>query len=110
MIAGLGRWAETAGGAATLINLSENHTFRIDLPRGDRYILRVHRPGYQSPAAIDSELAWLAALRPTPLCRCRQPWPAAMAGSVQVLADAGGAPSVMPCCLPSSRAPNRTRR
>jgi Ser/Thr protein kinase RdoA (MazF antagonist) len=69
----LGLWAETAGGRATLVNHSENHTFRIDTPAG-QFFLRVHRPGYQSPVAIESELAWLAALRaemalpvPTPL-------------------------------------------
>lgn len=57
----LGLWAETAGGRAALVNHSENHTFRIDAAAG-RFYLRVHRPGYQSAAAIASELAWLAAL------------------------------------------------
>ena len=55
-------WREAADGGATLINLSENHTFRIDAPAG-RAVLRVHRPGYQTAASIESELAWLAALR-----------------------------------------------
>ena len=55
-------WRETVDGRATLINLSENHTFRIDAPAG-RTVLRVHRPGYQTAASIESELAWLAALR-----------------------------------------------
>ena len=60
--ASLGLWAETEGGAATLINLSENHTFRIDMPSGGRFILRVHRPGYHPVAAIKSELEWVNAL------------------------------------------------
>ncbi|MGV9597814.1 phosphotransferase enzyme family protein [Streptosporangium sandarakinum] len=48
----------------TLINVSENATFRLDDPdTGDRSILRVHRSGYHSVAAIRSELAWLEALR-----------------------------------------------
>lgn len=55
-------WRESEGGKATLINHSENHTFRVEAPAG-RYILRLHRPGYQSRAAIQSELAWVAALR-----------------------------------------------
>lgn len=55
-------WRETADGRATLINLSENHTFRIDSPAG-RTVLRVHRPGYQTAASIESELDWIAALR-----------------------------------------------
>ena len=60
--AALRRWRQTEGGRPTLINLSENHTFRVEGP-GGTHILRLHRPGYQSPAAIDSELAWLQALR-----------------------------------------------
>ncbi len=61
----LGLWEETTGGRAALINLSENHTFRIDAPDGRRHILRLHRPGYQSLAAVQSELAWVSALRDT---------------------------------------------
>ena len=63
----LGLWEETAGGRAALINLSENHTFRVGAPDGRRHILRLHRPGYQSFAAIRSELAWVSALRDTGL-------------------------------------------
>lgn len=63
----LRRWGEAQGGRATLINLSENHTFRIDGPNGARHVLRLHRPGYQSRAAIESELVWIAALRGTGL-------------------------------------------
>lgn len=59
----LTHWRETASGRPVLINLSENHTFRIDGADGARHILRVHRPGYQSRAAIRSELEWLEALR-----------------------------------------------
>ena len=59
----LGLWRETAGGRATLVNHSENHTFRLDLPGGETFFLRVHRSGYQSAAAIESELEWLDALR-----------------------------------------------
>lgn len=55
-------WRETTGGRATLINLSENHTFRIDAPAG-RTVLRIHRPGYQTAESIESELTWLEALR-----------------------------------------------
>lgn len=55
-------WHETRDGRATLINLSENHTFRVDAPTGTT-VLRLHRPGYQTAASIRSELAWLQALR-----------------------------------------------
>ncbi|MDQ8700682.1 phosphotransferase [Hyphomicrobium sp. LHD-15] len=48
----------------TLINISENATYRLDDPAtGNRWALRIHREGYHSRAAIASELAWLAALR-----------------------------------------------
>lgn len=48
----------------TLINVSENATYRVDDPAtGRRSILRVHRLGYHSTPAILSELAWLEALR-----------------------------------------------
>lgn len=56
-------WGGLADGRATLINLSENHTFRIDTPDGAMHIIRVHRPGYQTHQSIQSELDWLAALR-----------------------------------------------
>ncbi len=47
----------------TLINVSENATYRVDDPvTGRRSILRVHRLGYHSTRAIASELAWLEAL------------------------------------------------
>ncbi len=53
-----------SGAEVTLINLSENATYRIDDPvAGGRWALRVHREGYHSKAAIASELAWLTALR-----------------------------------------------
>ena len=57
--ASLERWPVVAGGTPTLINLSENHTFRIDGATGSRHVLRLHRPRYQSRTAIGSELAWL---------------------------------------------------
>jgi Ser/Thr protein kinase RdoA (MazF antagonist) len=48
----------------TLLNISENATFRVDDPdTGERSVLRVHRPGYHSLEAIRSELAWVQALR-----------------------------------------------
>jgi Ser/Thr protein kinase RdoA (MazF antagonist) len=49
---------------AALVNLSENATYRVDDPdSGRRFALRLHRPGYHTPAEISGELAWVAALR-----------------------------------------------
>jgi Ser/Thr protein kinase RdoA (MazF antagonist) len=51
-----------ASARARMISLSENATFLVetDHPVG---VLRVYRVGYQSEAAIRSELAWIEALR-----------------------------------------------
>ncbi|MEP7025040.1 MAG: phosphotransferase [Actinomycetota bacterium] len=48
----------------TLLSLSENATYRVDDPTTNRVaVLRVHRTGYHQPGAVESELAWLQALR-----------------------------------------------
>ena len=44
-----------------LLSLSENATYLVEA--GEPMVLRVHRPGYHSLAAIHSELAWMTALR-----------------------------------------------
>jgi Ser/Thr protein kinase RdoA (MazF antagonist) len=46
-----------------LINLSENATYRVDTETGATFALRIHRDGYSSREEIDSELAWVLALR-----------------------------------------------
>jgi Ser/Thr protein kinase RdoA (MazF antagonist) len=53
-----------------LLKHRENAVFRIALPDGQPAVLRVHRQGYHSDAALRSELEWMAYLRdsgcPTP--------------------------------------------
>jgi Ser/Thr protein kinase RdoA (MazF antagonist) len=50
--------------ALTLLNISENATYAVDDPAtGVRSVLRVHRPEYHALPAIESELAWIEALR-----------------------------------------------
>jgi Ser/Thr protein kinase RdoA (MazF antagonist) len=51
------------GPAVTLLNVSENATFLVTGADGERSVLRVHRLGYHDVAAIESELAWMDALR-----------------------------------------------
>ncbi|MGB8407650.1 MAG: phosphotransferase [Mycobacterium sp.] len=49
-----------------LLSFSENGTFLVETGSGahpQRQVLRVHRPGYHSPAAIESELDWMESLR-----------------------------------------------
>lgn len=60
----LTQYALSPRAQATLINHSENVTYRVDDPdTGARSILRIHRLGYHTAEAIGSELAWLDALR-----------------------------------------------
>lgn len=50
--------------SVSLLTVSENATYRVEDPQtGTSAVLRLNRPGYHSRAAIESELAWTAALR-----------------------------------------------
>jgi Ser/Thr protein kinase RdoA (MazF antagonist) len=46
----------------SLIKMRENAVFRVDCENGRRLVLRVHRAGYHSDAALRSESEWLLAL------------------------------------------------
>ena len=56
-----------AGAGVRLINVSENATFLVTAPDGApdgaKKVLRVHRPDYHGREVIESELAWMDALR-----------------------------------------------
>ena len=56
-------WAESEGGRAELINLSENATYRITVSGQPEAALRIHREGYHPLNAIRSEIAWMNAIR-----------------------------------------------
>jgi len=63
-VAALRRFDLDVNVTATLCNVSENHTYRVDDPAtGSRFALRVHRPDYRTVAEIESELDWVDALR-----------------------------------------------
>ena len=49
--------------AVTLLNISENGTFRIDDPVQGRSVIRVHRTNYHTRQAVLGELDWISALR-----------------------------------------------
>ena len=62
--AALGPFGFSGQATVSLLSLSENATYLVDDPAdGRRAVLRVHRTGYHQPGAIESELAWLQALR-----------------------------------------------
>lgn len=52
-------WNIESSAAVELLNVSENTTFGI----GSDFVLRIHRSGYSSLQEIESELAWLGAVR-----------------------------------------------
>ncbi|MYE06223.1 MAG: phosphotransferase [Chloroflexi bacterium] len=48
--------------AMELVSRSENTVFRLDMPDGQQYALRIHRPGYHTLPELESELLWTQAL------------------------------------------------
>ena len=75
----------------SLLNISENATYQVDDPAsGKRTVLRIHRPGYHSRAAIESELTWLNTLRDSQVVRTPAVLPATSGDGVVLAAIAGG--------------------
>jgi Ser/Thr protein kinase RdoA (MazF antagonist) len=57
-------WGMGPDAEVSLLTVSENATFLATDPNSSaKLILRVHRPGYHTRAEIESELAWINALR-----------------------------------------------
>ena len=79
-------WGHSPAATAKLINLSENATYRVDDPSsGEPSILRIHRVGYHSKEAINSELQWMAALRREAGVETPEPIPAEDGSVIQLL-------------------------
>ncbi len=94
-----------------LVVHSENTTFRVDAPHAipgktvtgglyvaNRFLLRIHLPGYQSAESIASELAWLAALRAEAGLAVPEPVPT-LQGELLAQASAPGVPEQRICSL-----------
>ncbi|MEM1315908.1 MAG: phosphotransferase [Pseudomonadota bacterium] len=78
-----GAWGLSPRTRVTLLNISENATFRADDPEAEApVILRVHRPGYHSRAEIESELAWIDALRAEAVAPIPAPLPLRAGGRI----------------------------
>ena len=96
----------------SLINLSENATYRIDDPAtGRRWALRVHRDGYHSTNAIASELAWLQALRSDGVVITPVPVAGRDGALIQQVGASGDARArATSCCSTGRAAPSLRRR
>jgi Ser/Thr protein kinase RdoA (MazF antagonist) len=70
-----------------LLNVSENATFLIEEPGQEPSILRVHRLGYHTGREIESELAWMDALRAEAGVRTPRVLPAADGRRVLTVTD-----------------------
>jgi len=67
-------WGMGADADVSLLTVSENATFlATDPATGAKLILRVHRPGYHTRAEIESELAWINALRASEIVETPKP-------------------------------------
>jgi Ser/Thr protein kinase RdoA (MazF antagonist) len=87
-------WGLAPHTEVTLLNLSENATFRLVEPAsGRRLALRIHRIGYSSPDEIRSELAWIDALARDGAIETAQAVPALDGAFVQTLSSPRGLPS-----------------
>lgn len=79
----LPQWGLSPATAVRLLTVSENATFRADDPaRAAPVILRVHRPGYHTRGEIESELAWIEALRAHKVVDIPAPLAAATGGHI----------------------------
>src|SRR6478609_7446855 len=85
------------GARLVLLRHEQNATFRVD-GVGARYVLRINRPGLQSEATVESEMAWLAALRRDTDLVVPEPV-ATRDGSLVVTASEPGVPGERCCAL-----------
>ena len=60
-LAALKSW-DIADGQPELVKIRENAVFRVTAPDGAQAALRIHRHGYHTDAALESELQWMRAL------------------------------------------------
>ena len=89
----LDRYGLSPASSVTLINISENVTYRVEDPAtGSRWALRVHRDGYHSRRAIASELAWVRALKESSTVTTPAPVAGLDGDPIQTLALDGAPP------------------
>ncbi len=82
-------WGLSEHADVSLLTVSENATFRADAPGADPVVLRVHRPGYHTRREIESELAWIEALRAERVVDIPAPVPCLSGGHIAGFAADG---------------------
>lgn len=67
-------WGVTENATLKLLSISENATYLVeDTSTGARLVMRMQRPEYHTDAEIESELAWVGALRESGLVHTAEP-------------------------------------
>ncbi len=70
----LSMWGMPSDAALRLLSISENATYLVeDQGSGQRLVMRMQRPDYHTDAEIESELAWVDALRSSGLVHTAEP-------------------------------------
>ena len=89
-------WGLSPRTEISLLNMSENATFRADDPEaGAPVILRLHRPDYHTRAEIISELAWIDALRAERVVETPEPLTTTDGGRIATFSHNGETRSVV---------------
>ena len=84
----LPRWGFDTGAGVSLLTVSENATYRVDGPDGAAVaVVRVHRPAYHAVEEIESELAWIEALRADGIVATPEPLPLVDGGRIASFRD-----------------------
>ena len=104
-------WGLSEDAKVSLLNISENATFRADDPAGPApIIVRVHRPHYHTRAEILSELTWVEALRAGGVASIAAPLPLASGGHIATVTVDGDEREVVAFEFMAGKEPSPTDR
>lgn len=78
-------WGYPHDSTLTLLNITENATFRVESAGMPTVAMRVHRLEYAEPASIRTEMSWIAHLSQDPRLHIVQPVPSAAGRLVETV-------------------------
>lgn len=87
-----------AGNTLFRVYAAGESSVEADLFEPGQYLLRIHEPGYQEPAALELELAWLAAMRREADLPVPEPTPT-LDGRLLLPVSVPGVPQTRHCSL-----------